>query len=137
MAGEQPADWEPVKREYEESWGTLDEIARRHGITVDALRWRAKKGGWLKLTRRRDASGPALLSRVYRLLERQIFHMEQRPEPMNDKDAAALTRVAATLERLMAVKRLERKPARAKRPSKDLEALRKKIADRFDELDNE
>ena len=127
----------PVQRDYEDGKDTLAAIARRHDITIDALRYRAWKENWLTRNRRLDRSGRALLARVYRLLECQTFHMEVQDGPMSDKDAAALTRVTATLERLMAIERLENGPVQARRPSKDLEALRKKIADRFAELSEE
>jgi hypothetical protein len=54
---------------------------------------------------------------------------------MSEKEAAALGRVAATLEKLIQIERTSatNKP---KAPSKDLQFLRKKIAERIDELDN-
>jgi hypothetical protein len=76
-----------------------------------------------------------MLGRLFRLLDRHISQLESKGTEMSEKEAAALGRVAATLEKLIQIERTSatNKP---KAPSKDLQFLRKKIAERIDELDN-
>jgi len=131
-------DWEAIRAAYEGGEGTVIAICRRFRVTPSALAYRARRDLWRMRNKRLGASGPALLARTYRLLERQIFEMEKAKDPMGEMETGALHRVAATLEKLMDIERREtavekRQPAAP--PSRDLEYLRAKIAARIDELE--
>jgi hypothetical protein len=128
-------DWAVIREAYEGGDETVTEIATRFGVTKSAIAWRVKTQLWRMRNKRIGASGAALLARLYRLLERQIFDMEKEQSPMSEKEAAALGRVANTLDRLMQIERGAAPAKTPKRSSKDLEFLRNKIAKRLDELD--
>ncbi len=129
------ADWDTIRLESESGEGTVVSICKRHSVSKSSLAFRAKRDLWRMRNKQMGSSGPALLARLYRLLERQIFEMEKTRDLMGDKEAATLGRVAATLEKLMEIERREGqgKP-RPKRQSKDLEYLRNKVAKRLEEL---
>lgn len=127
-------DWAVAQADYESGAGTLDAVAKKHGISRGRLLWRARTHLWRPRNKRKGAGGPSLLARMFRLLERQIFQLENETSPMGEKEAAVLGRVAATLEKLMEIERSSVPPKPAKRHSKDLEELRKKVAARFEEL---
>lgn len=130
-----PIDWAPIQLDYESGTETLNAIAGKYGITKGQLLWHARKHCWRPRNKRGGAGrGPSLLARMFRLLERLIFQLESETSPMGEKEAAALGRVAATLEKLMDIERTAVPPKVRKRTSKDLEELRKKVAARFEEL---
>lgn len=133
-------DWEAIRAAYESGEDTVMAICRRFGVTRSALAYRARHDLWRMRNKRLGASGPALLARTYRLLERQIHEMEKARDPMGEMETGALHRVAATLEKLMEIERREtavQKPPAAVRPSRDLEYLRAKIAARINDLERE
>jgi hypothetical protein len=128
------AFWAPIQADYETGSETLDAVVEKYDITKGALMWRAKTHVWRRRNKRMGASGPSLLARLFRLLERQVFQLESETSPMSDKEAAMLGRVAATLEKLMQIENASASPKAPKPHSKDLEELRKKVARRFEEL---
>lgn len=128
-------DWAAVRTEYEGRVGTLEDLARRWGVTKSAISYRAKKGLWRMRNKAVAASGPTLVARIFRLIERQIFQMEAMVTPMGESEAVILGRVATTIERLMEIDDKERTKRPARRAeSKDLQEVRKKIAARLDQL---
>ncbi len=78
-------------------------MAERFAVSRSAISARVSKRGW---RRRRDAvvvDAHALIQRMYRLIERVLVRMERSEEAMGEKDAAVLTRMAATMDRLIEI----------------------------------
>jgi hypothetical protein len=128
------AFWAPIQIDYEAGAESLKAIAAKHGITLSQLTWRARRRLWRPRHLSRRAGGSSLLARLFRLLERQVHQMEQERSPMGEKEAAVLGRVATTLEKLIQLERTAVPPKATKPHTKDLEELRKKIAQRFEEI---
>jgi hypothetical protein len=129
-------DWAPIQAAYQETTASLDELAVRFGVTRSSISWRARRHGWIMRNRPAGTSGPALIVRIYRLLERQLVQMERAEGPMSDKDAAILVRIATTVNRLIEVEaKAPRKPPRnAAHESNEMQEIRKTVARRLEQL---
>lgn len=130
------ADWAVIQLAYQESAATLPELAAQFGVTKGAISWRARRHGWIMRHRTSGSSGPSLVARIYRLLERQLFQMEKAAGPMSDKDAAILMRVATTVDRLMEVdeRTAGKSPRRTAKETSEMQDMRKTIARRLEQL---
>lgn len=90
--------------------------------------------------RRRNAAtidARALIQRMYRLIERVLVRMERASEPMNEKDAGILTRMAATVDRLIEIQaKAPVHPRRgpAVKETAEMQDIRKTIARRLEQL---
>jgi hypothetical protein len=127
-------DWAAIRDEYENRVGTLDQLAARHGVTRSAISWRARRDCWRGRNTATGSSGPALKARLLRLIERQLFHLEKETGRMNDKDIAAMGRLAATLEKLMTGETKVRSKAAPKQPPQEMRDLRDKLMARIERL---
>lgn len=127
-------DWAAVRHDYENRIGTLEEVAARHGVTRSAISWRVKRQCWRSRNTAPGASGPALKARLLRLIERQLFHLEQETERMSDKDIAVMGRLAATLEKLMSGETKIRNAPAPKPPGSEMRDLRDRLMARIERL---
>jgi hypothetical protein len=139
------ADWATIRLAYEDDLGTtLEGICTRHGIGKRALRERIEQEGWTPRRPRSEHRNPThvvrasparLISRMFGALERQVLRMEESGMPPTDKEVVLLGSMSRTLGKLMDIDQGRRKEGRAKAaPSADLLELRKKIAERIDQL---
>lgn len=126
-------DWAAIRDEYENRIGTLDQLAARHGVTRSAISWRVKRECWRGRNTATGSSAPALKARLLRLIERQLFHLEKETGRMNDRDVAAMGRLAATLEKLMTGETEVRRKS-PKQPPKEMRDLRDKLMARIERL---
>lgn len=115
---------------------TLDAIADKHGITRSALSWRVKRHLWSMRNRSPATDRGQLIGRMFRVLERQIVQLETQMTKTSDKEVALLGTMARTLEKLMALDGSKTK-ALSKQPRRDIQALRNKLAERLDRLNQE
>lgn len=136
MPGESELDWAPIQRAYQETTESLDGLAARFGITKSSISWRARRHGWIMRNRPAGTSAPALIVRIYRLLERRLVEMEKAEGTMSEKDAAILVRIATAVDRLIeAEAKAPRKPPRnASHESSEMQQIRKTIAQRLEQL---
>lgn len=131
-----PADWNEIRIAYEESGETLIDMARRFGVARSSISQHVRDDGWLRRHKTSVVDARQLIRRMYRLVERVLVRMERAEEPMSEKDAGVLTRMAATLERLMEIEaRAPKEPARgAVRETAEMQQIRKTIARRLEQL---
>jgi hypothetical protein len=129
-------DWTPIQEAYQETTESLDDLAARFRVSKSAISWRARRNGWIMRNRPAGTSGPALIVRIYRLLERQLVQMERTEGPMSDKDAAILVRIATTVNRLIEVegKAPKKPPRNASHESSEMQQIRKTVARRLEQL---
>ncbi|HEV7276133.1 MAG TPA: hypothetical protein VGN80_07595 [Devosiaceae bacterium] len=127
-------DWAVIRVEYENRIGTLEELATRHGVTRAAICWRARRDCWRGRNRAVGSSEPALKVRLLRLIERQLFHLEQETGKMSEKDIAVMGRLAATLEKVMAGETKIRSKAPPRQPPREMRDLRDKLMARIERL---
>jgi sugar phosphate isomerase/epimerase len=134
-AAEPVIDWSLVQAEYEADEETLQQIADKYGIKLSALAWQAQKNRWPP----RRVRGPVdrrtnVVTRLYRLIERQTIAMETVMTEPGDKEVAALGKLVTTLEKLIEIDERLAKGRAPNRQEVDPEGLRKKLAQRIDRL---
>ncbi len=128
------ADWAAVKVDYEARELTLAEIELKHGVTKAQIGTQKRLGGWVP---RRDtvATRQEIMTRVYRILDKQTRKMEAALDKGEDvygmNDLASVTR---TLEKLIALNKAETRRKNNPPESAVMKALREKLADRIEQL---
>ena len=131
-----PADWNEIRIAYEQSAEKLDDMARRFGVARSSISQRVRTDGWMRRKRTIVVDARNLVRRMYRLIEKVLVRMERSEEPMNEKDAGVLNRMAATLERLMDVEAKSPEPPTrgAAKETAEMQQIRKTIARRLEQL---
>ena len=127
-------DWAAVRADYEARKMTILALTVKYGASRHAIndrriaeRWKPRR---LSVTTRED-----ILARVYRILDRQTMKMEQAME--NGEQAYGMSDLASvtrTLEKLISLNKAERKRTRNPPESDLMKALRAKLADRIEQL---
>lgn len=131
-----PADWNEIRIAYEETSETLDAMAKRFGVARSSISQHVRDDGWLRRNKTIVVDARALIRRMYRLVERVLVRMEKAEEPMNEKDAGVLNRMAATLDRLMEIEARSPEPPKrgVVKETAEMQQIRKTIARRLEQL---
>lgn len=131
-----PVDWNEIRIAYEETTETLPKMAERFGVAKSSISQHVRTDGWLRRNKAVVVDARALIRRMYRLVERVLVRMERAGEPMNEKDAGVLTRMAATLDRLMEIEARSPEPPKrgAVKETAEMQQIRKTIARRLEQL---
>ena len=131
-----PADWNEIRIAYEETTETLNDMAARFGVARSSICQHVREDGWLRRNKAAVSDARALIRRMYRLIERWVVDMERADEPMNEKDAGVLNRMAITLERLMETEARQPEPHKrgAVKETAEMQQIRKTIARRLEQL---
>lgn len=128
-------DWHVIRREVERGDRTYTAICRQHRISRGELQRRIRENRWSAPETDELASRRILVDGLYWGLERLIDKMGEADLGLDaGKEAAVLHRLAATLEKLIAIDKQStgRKPNA--RESREMAELKTKIAQRLDEL---
>jgi hypothetical protein len=103
-ASRRAVDWLAVRRDYEtELDTTVAEIAARHGTATKTIQTHAGRNGWVRRSTREPTSREQLLKRMFHLLEHQLVFLERQADPLGEGDIALFAKLAATLEKLLAL----------------------------------
>jgi hypothetical protein len=127
-------DWVAVRADYEARVLTVPQIAVKYGTTEYEINKHRLSEGWRP---RHDtvASRQQIITRVYRILDRQTRKMEVAMEKGDDvysmNDLANVTR---TLEKLIALNKAETRRKNNPPESAVLKSLKDKLADRIEQL---
>ena len=123
-----------VKADYEARVLTLAEIEVKHGVTKATINARKRAEKWVP-RREQRATRADILSRVYRILDRQTERMEQAMEKGEQTfEMSDLASVTRTLEKLIALNKAETRRKSNPPESAVMKALRDKLADRIEQL---
>lgn len=131
----QVRDWAAIRRDVERGDRTYAAICRQHHISRGELQRRIRENRWAAPETDELASRRILVDGLYWGLERLIDKMGEADLGLDaDREAAVLHRLAATLEKLIAIDKQStgRKPNA--RESREMAELKNKIAERLDEL---
>jgi hypothetical protein len=127
-------DWTLVRADYENTKLTILVLAEKYGVDRHAINDRRLLERW-RPRRQSAAARETILARVYRILDRQTEKMEQAMEKGEEtygmSDLASVTR---TLEKLISLNKAERQRTRNPPESDLMKALREKLADRIEQL---
>lgn len=77
---------------------------------------------------------PALISRLFKVLEKQIQLLEENMASPGDKEVALLGTITRNLEKLIDLDRKEGDGKTDKRRSREIDDLRQKLVARIDQL---
>ena len=127
-------DWDLVRADYEGGDETVLEIAQKYGTTTARINVRKHRDGWIARNRGRSTRRD-ILARVYRILDGQTRKMEMAMDDGKETYGMSdLANVTRTLEKLIVLNRTEDKRKRNPPESAVMKALREKLADRIDQL---
>ncbi len=128
-------DWTPVRAAYAADELTINAICEQFGITREALLLQARKSRWDDQKRPRTHDDVKLIERLMWSVERLIARMGTMDLDNTDgsKEAAALGRLVATLDKMIALRERKIKAPEAQ-PSREMVELRQRIGRRLEEL---
>ncbi|KKB10633.1 hypothetical protein VE25_16965 [Devosia geojensis] len=131
-------DWPLIRRDYEESDLTLDEIAARHGVKKGQISYRARVEDW-KPRFLRELDSSMFARRLLAILGQQIVKIEKQMksrirngQEVDGKDVALLNTMARTLDKLIELDARTKGNKAKKTPQ--AENLRAQLAQRITEL---
>ena len=127
-------DWAAVRADYEAGEKNVLDLLAEHKAPRRGLYDRVKDEGWLRRSAVRPSTRPGLIGRMYRLLERQILRLELEMDDVGDKEAAILGNLTRNLEKLIELDRKERGSEKGTVKRTDIDVLRKKLANRIEQL---
>jgi|GEM_PF-719120 len=132
------ADWEAVRRDYEQSALTGRQICEKHGVTEGALRWRIKKQFWAARNGVHAVDRHQIIKRMFRVLEQQVIQLERNMDSSQagstgDKEVAVLGKLVVTLEKLIEIDSATSSDTRPKQ-NKNIRDLRNQLAQRIEHL---
>ena len=130
MNNKAPPDWANIREEYEGRLFLPTVICRRHGITAAQLRYRREMEGWISV-RARVPKQADLVSRMLKVLDKQIRRLEAAVDEPIDKQVKALADSVKTLDTL--IKNGAAKPNVEPPTRKDMTDLRAKLVKRFEQ----
>lgn len=126
-------DWAAIRTAYEAGVDSLPEISRTYGITTSAISWRARRQLWAPRYRTTTVDRPLIITRLFRLLERQIIELEKNMKETGEKEVAVLGKLVSTLEKLIDIDKAA-SPPKPVAQQKDIRDLRNKLAQRIAQL---
>ena len=124
-------DWAAVREEYEGRLFLPPVICKRHGITVSQLRYRRQMEGWLGAKARVPRQGD-IVSRMLKVLDKQIKQLEAAVNEPIDKQVNALGVSVKTLDKLIELGTA--KPNAEPATRKDMTDLRAKLVRRMEQF---
>lgn len=126
-------EWQAVRAAYEDSAETTREIAARFHISTKTLQNHALAEGWRRRNEKRQVDRSTIITRMFRVLERQIVFMEENMTETGEKEVAVLGKLASTLEKLIDIDKAA-SPPKPPAQRKDIQELRNKLAQRIAQL---
>ena len=127
-------DWQAVRQDYESSKMSVAAVARKYRISTTRLYAYLSNNGWAYRQMGDHSGRRGLIFRMRRMLERQITFMETNMTGSDEKEVALLGNMVRTLEKLIELDGKQSKTEPNKKQSREMAALRKKLADRIDQL---
>lgn len=124
-------DWAAVREEYEGRLFLPPVICKRHGITTAQLRYRRQMEGWLGAKARVPRQGD-IVSRMLKVLDKQIKQLEAAVDEPIDKQVNALGVSVKTLDKLIELGAA--KPNAEPATRKDMTDLRAKLVRRMEQF---
>lgn len=130
-----PVDWGAVRADYEDRTVMVKAICASYCTTVSALYWRKNKEHWTPRRATRSADRQAIIGRMFRLLLRQVKHLEGRDvKETGEKEVAVLGKLASTLEKLIDIDDAAAEPPKPAVQQRDMKELRHRLAIRIAQL---
>jgi hypothetical protein len=133
-------DWLAIRVDYDAGL-PYAEIQAKHGVTYSALSWRIKSELWPTRRRRRVIDRPMIITRMFRVLERQVADLEMEMSDMarngrrsGDKEVALLGKLAGNLGKLMDYDTQAGEGRRTKARTRQMTEVHHKLIERIEQL---
>lgn len=132
--------WQNIRADYDEGM-LLAEIYAKHRISSSQLSARINKELWPRRNRSRVVDRPMIITRMYRVLERQVMDLEMEMADMTRRSARAgekevmlLGKLAGTLGKLVDLDALAGEGRRTKTRTKQMKEVHHKLIERIEQL---
>jgi hypothetical protein len=122
-----PAEWQAIRIAYETTRESIASLCARYHLSARTLYERAKKEAWAPRHQPARLDRAGIIGRMFRLLDRQILHLEHNMTATGEK-------LASTLEKLIDIEAATDTPAAGPTRRKDMTDLRDKLAERIEQL---
>ena len=129
-----PAEWLAIRIAYETTRESIRGLCARYHLSARTLYERAKKEAWTPRHQPARLDRAGIIGRMFRLLDRQILHLEHTMTATGEKEVAVLGKLASTLEKLIDIEAAADTPAAGPARRKDMTDLRDKLAERIEQL---
>lgn len=127
--------WILIRADTEPGEMTLNAVADKYRITPAMIRKRARANKWASPGPPASVERRLIIEQLYGVLERQIRHLRTvEMTPTGEKEVAVLHKLAMTLDKLAALDERNGGGKRTPPETKDIQDLRRKIAERIEEL---
>jgi hypothetical protein len=129
------AGWDAVRADYHAGALTHYGLSRKHGVSLGALHRRIRENKWNDGSRAADADRRLIVAKLFGVVELQAEQIGRLTMTgTGDKEVSALNKLAATLEKLIALEGAGQTAAAKPPASKDLIEMRARIARRLEEI---
>jgi hypothetical protein len=129
---EAPQRYAAMRADYEEGSTTVNAVALKHGVSLGALRMRARRNKWTR-PEAESFDRRLLIQRLLGLLERQIERMEHEMNSGNAVEAKVLGDMVRNLDRLIVLEKAHGSGADDGQ-SKEMRDLQAKLARRINAI---
>lgn len=133
-------NWDAVRVDYDAGMAQSN-IEARHGITHSALNWHIKTALWPPRRKSSVIDRPMIITRMFRVLERQVMDLEMEMADMTkratrsgDREVVLLGKLAGTLDKLMDLDGRAGEGRRTKTRTKEMKDIHHKLIERIEQL---
>ena len=141
---EDEALWLRVRADRELGELNQIELAAKHGVTLSALKYRIVRDLWPRRNRSKVVDRPMIITRMFRVLERQVADLEMEMAQMSrdarrsgEKEVALLGKLAGNLDKLMDLDSRAGEGRRTRQRTKEMHDIRTKLIERIEQLKRE
>lgn len=132
--------WQRIRVDYDAGMPHA-EMRAKHGVTSSQISWRVTTGMWPRRSRSRVVDRPMIITRMFRVLEKQVMDLEMEMADMTknatrsgDKEVVLLGKLASTLDKLMDLDTRAGDGRRTQKRTKDMQDIHHKLIARIEQL---
>lgn len=120
---------------------TYVQLHAKYGVSSSQISWRVTTQGWPRRNRSRVVDRPLIITRMFRVLERQVIDLEMEMSDMarsgtrsGDREVALLGKLAGTLGKLMEFHAEAGEGRRTKARTRQMTDVHHKLIERIEQL---
>lgn len=119
-------------------------LVEKYGVTPSELKYRIKRDLWTRRKRSNAVDRPTIITRMFRVLEKQVMDMEMEMAEMarasrrsGEKEVVLLGKLAGNLDKLMELDLRAGEGRRTRQRTKDMQDIRNRLIERIEQLKRE
>jgi hypothetical protein len=133
VAGKSRAEWDVIRPHYEDGPQTVIQLTKEFQVSKYALRRAGIAFRW-RLRSPRVIDRGDVIERLFRLLDAQIFELENDMTKAGQGEVAVLGKLVGTLDKLIAIKDAESARRHPKRTTRQITDIKTKLIERIERL---